>query len=39
MAEAHRSRAHLAEHRALVALAQTLGGDWVAPAPALAALP
>lgn len=39
MAETDRSRAHLAEHRALVSLAQTLGGDWVAPAPALAALP
>jgi multidrug efflux system outer membrane protein len=39
LAETDLSRAHLAEHRALVALAQTLGGDWVAPAPALAALP
>lgn len=39
MAETDRSRAHLAEHRALVSLAQTLGGDWVAPASAVAALP
>jgi multidrug efflux system outer membrane protein len=39
MAETDRSRAHLAKHRALVSLAQTLGGDWVTPAPALAALP
>ena len=30
VAETDRSRAHLAEHRALVALAKTLGGDWPA---------
>jgi len=33
------TRARLAEARALIGLAQTLGGDWAAPAPTLASLP
>lgn len=33
------TRARLAEARALIGLAQTLGGDWAAPAPTLASVP